>query len=250
MNTEQFKQHSQIAQVGPSPGFTGKFPATAAQWAEKYPAITAPTGIWTCQEASGNLIDQVGAVDLAPVSTPTYQNVSEADGRLAVLCDAGEAFAAASSASFDPDATTNISLWSRCFIPDNGATAAGLMGKYSTTGIVTYFFGTSGFHSGYFTDGTAVSATDTGNNAPDGAWHDVMLVVDRDQGELRTYFDARDSPGPGDISARGSAANAGFLRIGSVVGFANCTNGTMFSYFAAWAGTAITFAEFTTMRNG
>jgi hypothetical protein len=52
-------------------------PQTLAEWGNFLAAaglVNVPTGLWRCQEASGNLADSIGANPLVVTGSPTFQN--------------------------------------------------------------------------------------------------------------------------------------------------------------------------------
>lgn len=234
-------------------GFTGKFPRDAIEWGQKYPAITTPTAIYTCQESSGSLIDQVGSVDLAPLGTPTYRNAGDV-GRMAVGFDAvAEGFQAASNTSFDPDGSTSYTYYWRTYLPDNGASTMAIGGKRGGAGApghALFLLATSGNIYALLDDGPGTFAETDTPDYGDAAWHDLMMVVDRSGQLLSVFVDGTDSPSPTDITTAVSPTNTGVYSLGTMAGIANAISGQLYSYHAVWEGAALTFAEFTSIVNG
>lgn len=100
------------------------YPATGA-------AFTALTGLaldslYTFQEASGNLLDKAGAVDLSSSGTPTF--ATTVGGRTGINYDAAGDKHALST--YDPGTG---SMFAFCVCANPGATTGGVMGGYDAT---------------------------------------------------------------------------------------------------------------------
>lgn len=221
------------------------FPESLPRWIVSYPDVTAPDHIWTFQETGEPVEDQVGDKNLSDMgSSPTYGAAGEL-GRTSVETSGGGAEGVESSdANFlDVPDGTSISIWMRVFVP-SGATADPVFGKRINT---SPQFGwhcevneTGDFRvecrgavnsAGVSAQGTAVT---------DDSWHNVIVVFDGPNDEIRITSDA--GTGSVDFSAVGALDTTDLFACGPTF-FTAPAAGTRWGYGAAWVGTALLQAE-------
>jgi hypothetical protein len=177
------------------------FPTTAAGLATKLGNPSAVASyIWDCQEASGNLVDTIAGVNQVPISSPMQ-------GRTAVGIDGGTGYLGRGAVEtiYAPNefqiADSNIlkaGLTSIGYLyvfrsPRTTPSASAMVGKGSSASIhkghKLEMSGATGYLSCRIGDGTNTVAVANTSNAADGAWHAVMLVIDRTAGFVYLYCD-------------------------------------------------------------
>lgn len=101
-------------------------PRDAQEWGEFLAAnslsLAPPNALWTMQEASGNLADQIGSASLKPNGTPGYGQAVPGWSRLAIGTNDGDVGARFFN-------TTDATL------PDVGATSITVLLYYATTSV-------------------------------------------------------------------------------------------------------------------
>jgi hypothetical protein len=196
------------------------WPRTAAELAAVMGAGTWASA-WQCDEASGDLADSIGSITLTAANTPTYRNPGAIRNRLpdyAVGFDSGTGarFAAASSATYDIDGSTSLALY-LCLSPTS------LLNRYCFSkeagGSIAYGIqlepsSPAGGLYALIADGTTVATALVSANHVDGAFHDFLFCIDRTNQRLQVFSDLGNSSAV-DITAIGSLANAGVLRLGA-----------------------------------
>lgn len=232
-----------------------QFPEGSAEWTSTFPDIsgTPPDHIWTWQEASGNVIDVVGAADLVPNYTAAYQQAGETEpsaspryGIETVTTDVSERFDCNDTAVGNA-ALGSMTLLLRFKMPNNGTTDRSIFGKGTGgTSIRGYIEGTTGKICFIFNNAVTVK---TASAYDDNTYHDVMFVIDR-TGDLIHIITATE-----DVSASIAAyfdtdmTNASALRFLVSSGTTGLA-GTGISYAALWADEVKTAADMTAFRVG
>ena len=230
------------------------FPADAAEWDLYFPSIPTPAHIWTWQEASGNIIDQIGTEDLVPNFSAAYQQPGDPEPTgsprytvKTVTSNVSERFDAPTLSLGDP--ATTFSCYIRFVSPDNATTERALMGKggsntnnswrlyrESTTGkIVWRIQGNAG----------EVSYVTTANAYDDGTYHDCIFVINQTADTISLHIDSETLST--SLSGAGAVVNTAaafrFFVASGVTGLA----GTGISYAAYWPS-ARSAADLTTIR--
>lgn len=179
-----------------------------------------PNSLYAFQEASGDIIDHVGAIDFTAQGAPLQGqgaiglwDGSSYSARMATESTtnaSSDYFRAPNTAAFDYDASTSFA-WLIAF-RSPGVSSAGRILRKFLSGV------------GYEIEVSAVSLTAVIDDGPnrvsltqsaefcDGAWHYALMVVNRTTNLLHLYTDLG-SPIAVDISGVGSlscAANVGF----------------------------------------
>lgn len=100
-------------------------PASGSEWTTTMTAAALasgnPSGLWLCQEASGNLADSIGANPLVVAGSPTYANSNTGWTRKSVNITATtvQAFTLGTG-PFDASATSVAWLWYGCITATGG----------------------------------------------------------------------------------------------------------------------------------
>lgn len=192
------------------------WPLTAADMRTAMGGYGTWTSIWPCNETSGILEDVVGSVDLSPLGTPLYSQAGSPTWDKAVGFDsATDAFAAASSASYDIGTTGGLAIY-LCW------RTVGLMGSdyiltKMQTGVKYYYIaqGSSGriVFAVYDAAGIPLSAEVTPNHI-DGNFHDILAIIDRDSGNVIQLATDLGVSATTSIAGEGTLSNTGVLRLG------------------------------------
>lgn len=98
-----------VPQDGPNSWYV---PASAADFTAR--GVTAPTSLWLCQQASGNLSDSIGANTLTAAGTVLYQQALPASWTrkgVGMATGTGRRFAMASGVGPNPGTTSMLWLW-------------------------------------------------------------------------------------------------------------------------------------------
>lgn len=115
-------------------------PANATEWGLMMAAVPLvsgnPTGLWLCQETSGNLADSIGANPLVVAGTPTFRQANTGWTRLSVSITATtvQAFSLAAG-PFDPSAHSVMWMWYGCLTATPGGSRTVLTVSNGATGI-------------------------------------------------------------------------------------------------------------------
>jgi hypothetical protein len=203
-------------------------PADATEWAAFIAAnsltIAAPTNLYLCQEASGNLADSIGALTLAAANTPLYQQAVTGWTRKGVGFNGGTAqhFANTGYPAANTSSRFILMYWS-------GLTAAPLAGGTMLThGTNITAIGVSqNITTGrarYRNGATIVDTTAAVTATPIAFLHNI------DTSAARLYTNAQ------KLSPAYAAAAGTNLYIGAQSG-ASILTGTLY-YLAIWSGAA------------
>ncbi len=205
-------------------------PETAADFTAL--GIAAPSSLWLCQEASGNLSDSIGSVTLTANATPTYRNSVSGWSRYAVGSSeaANQRFRFAAG-TYTPVA--NSAAWlvyigaatpagTRVFLrPVDGAVNAAL--SYLTTGKIRLGIG------GVNADSTSTAYVSTGG----ATIHPVLYVYNRTASTVKVHTDLEEWSGTfADLTNDG---NKGFFGDGGTSPASGRVN-----LVATWHGTSAT----------
>jgi hypothetical protein len=202
-------------------------PATSAEWtafiARKGLTISAPTHLYLCQEASGNLADSIGALTLTASATPLYQQAVTGWTRKGVGFNGGTAQHFGNTGY--PNAATS-STFVMMYL--DGLTAAPLSGGTllthgtNITAIGVSQVATSG-KARYRNGGTIVDTTAAVTATPIAFLHNIATST------ARLYTNAQ------KLSPAYAAAAGTNLYVGAQSG-ASILTGTLY-YLAIWSGT-------------
>lgn len=220
-------------------------PESSAEWQAALPAVTVPTALYLCQDASTAADDSVGANDLDQVNgTPDFR-FDKRHGRWRIRMTSTERLQATSTTYMDADAATSVSLLmvaclpealtsTRCLGGKRGATGGGWNIQATTAGAVQL--------SVY--DGTSFEAPTVSSDHRE-VLTPMVGVIDRsaNTATLETSLGSASA----DISAIGSAGNATAFGLGAMPFLA--AEDTRYWYAAAWDGTALTATERSVLRD-
>lgn len=169
----------------PSDGPGGYFvPASASDFTAL--GIVPPQHLWGCQEASGNLLDLIGSVNLAPSVTPLYQQTVAGWTRKAVgTTDAtnGQRFSVAAGTGPNP---ASVSVAWILYFDDAALPAAERNFLLAGANCTLSFLPTTGRIRARIA-GAAVA--DSAQGYCDGAQHAVILIYDRTGSLTRVHTD-------------------------------------------------------------
>jgi hypothetical protein len=196
----------------PYVGDIGGWPKSAAEAASAF-GFGTWSSLWQCDEVSGTLADAIGGVTLTAASSPTYRNAGAFPGDYAVGFDStSDRFEAASSTSYDLDASTSLAVYACIKIASGsdgyfvGKVAAGaswvLRNLDPNDHILVALVG-----------GGSMSATvAVAHN--DGLYHDILMTIDRTNQRAQVFTDLGSSSAA-DITSVGSMANAQVMHLGA-----------------------------------
>jgi hypothetical protein len=159
-------------------------PSTLAQWNSfrTFHGLTmpAPSGLYLCQEAAGNLTDTIGGVTLTAQNAPLYQQAAAGWTRKGVGCTDGSSQRFTAAAGVGPNPTTTSQIWLWLAIPPGVApgSARDLCGLFGAT--PSSLRTTGALLPRYLSDGVTVD----GATAFTGAWN--MLATRYDRANSRT----------------------------------------------------------------
>lgn len=245
-----------------------QFPASAADWAAKFPTLPTPLAIWTFQESASPIDDKVGANDLVANGGATGLSYAQSGDTEPTLAPRSSlAFTVAASTEFvgcsdttygDCPAGGTRFLLVRFMSPDNGATNRSVAGKgdvisggdrwgiriQATTGLIRLAIGTA----------TAAFTLDSSSAYDDGAYHDVAFGIDPNGasaalGRLVTETEDLNGSFNGTLDTSYNTigiAPAASLRAGACIA-SNPTAGLKVSYMALFDA-VFTAAHMTTFR--
>jgi hypothetical protein len=74
-------------------------------------AVATPNSLWTFQEASGNILDKIGALNLVAGGTPNYSQAVAGYSRVAVGFDDASSDKAVAASGSGPNPTTTSQTW-------------------------------------------------------------------------------------------------------------------------------------------
>lgn len=194
------------ASIGGSTIFT---PSTAGEFTAL--GITAPSNLWLCQEASGNLADSIGALTLTANATPLYQQTVPGWTRKAVGFNETAAQRFQALAGSGPNPATQSVAWlcyfrlssmpgaaRRLLTAADGLATTGVLATLTSAGLILL---------------TCVNVGATGlYNYQDGNVHPLLLVYDRTNSLVRVYTDKEQINGTysaGAVDAQKGLAAAG-----------------------------------------
>lgn len=206
-----------------------QFPATQAE-ALTWSGVTFDS-IWMFDEASGDFIDRVGSVDLAPAGTFTREYATGYAGKVGARFTAAgtNRFAAASGTPFDLDASGSI--LGILFVEDESevtAAARNFVGKRQAGANPYWETGRHGSGTSYHPyalcrdASTTVISTITATHAGAGPFA-LVFKIDRstDTIEIKTRLGYVSS----SISAIGSLTSPTVLTVGNIAGLIGCVLG-------------------------
>lgn len=202
------------------------------------------TSIWDFEEAAGNALDHAGGNDLIPVSSPTQNQ----DGvglwigggtKKAVEFDNNtfQSMDVANNTILEAGTNSVAVLVVFCSKADNTLNA-NVIGKFNNDGYkieVRADGRLRGYCHGVGGDITLASAAGVHN---DGAWHCVLLVIDRNTQLMTVYTDCHAPLGPIDISGTGSIADTGTFAVGQIG--TGKAQSCQVAYAAVWENAAAT----------
>jgi hypothetical protein len=205
-------------------------PADSTEWddfrAAELLAIATPGHLYTCQEASGDLIDQIGAVPLADAGTPLFQQAIAGYDRDAVRMDANtDRFSSASVPS--PYATSVVMLMLVSLPAQPGANL--VIGGPHINGSATggLFVSHASANGSIFIRVNGNTATGTLDHSS--GVHPILVKYDRTNSVARVYTDLE------KISPAYQALSGAF----SVGGLGSTAGNVSFCgllYAAVWSG--------------
>jgi hypothetical protein len=196
------------------------WPETAAEMAE-VAGYGTWSSAWFCDEASGDLADAYGAVTLAAASSPVYRDAGAFPGDYAIgFNSASDRFEAASSASYDLDASTSLAVY-MCLKIASGSDGY-ILGKVAAgASWVLRNLDPNDHILVALVGGGSMSATvAVAHN--DGLYHDVLMTIDRTNQRAQVFTDLGESAAV-DISSVGSMSNAQVLHLGATATAAAAT---------------------------
>lgn len=94
-----------------------RYPATSAEWTSliacnsAISTVAVPTGLWLCQDASGNAAAAIGATALTAGTTPNYQVAISGLTRVGLQCRDNTADQFAMASGVGPNPTTTSQTW-------------------------------------------------------------------------------------------------------------------------------------------
>jgi hypothetical protein len=187
----------------------------------------SPTGShsWLCDEASGNLVDEIGGEALVPENSPLHDRraVGFFDGTdtyskaaVEVEKDTSQRVKSADMAFLDRDETESIAIAVDICIPQTAGTGLKqIVGKYNGGTGVGYTILASSAGTVVLRVEGGVTRTIALSGLSDGARHRVVMVIDRAAQELRGYDDVNGAATPVDISTVGTLSNTIDFGIGA-----------------------------------
>lgn len=229
------------------------FPTSSAQWTSAFSTVPTPHSIWTAQDVSGPLVDNINAINLFSTGTVSFRNSGDPTGRFSVGLGTSSRFALSNPLIFDIGITGSISYFVRFSMPDNAASTRSIGGKREGSGnLIGYNISlpTTGSLAGLFRSGTTtfgatniIAQDHTTNN-----YFDAMMVVDRTAGfvSIMSSLGSNSTSIATTITASFNSTNSGVFTIGTVVGVASNESGSMVSYAAVW-NTPLTYDQFLTI---
>ncbi len=230
-----------------------EFPGTSAEWASAFPGIAVPTSLWPCQDTVLPMVDTIAAKNLSSFNTSgneLVQQTGDPYGRKSILLEHIASHLRSNTTDFDLNSSTSFSAFMRFRFSTTSGAGQHLMRKKSgTSGLDGWAIQVNG--SGHMsiiidTPGAAVASATVAVNHNDGSFHDILAVIDRTASMIHIYTDLG--------SASASIAGHTTMTNGQIFGFGD-TQGTLnacargdYSYAAAWLATALTAADFDTLR--
>lgn len=220
------------------------FPSTAAGLFALVGAT--PDHIWTCQDTSGGLTDSVGSLDLTANGTAAQNRgaygIGGGDYCSRLACESfttSDYFEAADTSALNAGSTGDsvalLIVW-RAHKPP--ASSSGFVGKRGGTGTPGWQLGmlTSGAVVATVDDeiGSSLSATVSGSNGADGAWHCAIMCIKKSAKTYRVFTDMGNSSSNSYAALTGDLDTATPFRL---LGSNAVTNYTQICYAAAFTGT-------------
>lgn len=232
---------------GGAPTPQRQFPASAAEWASKFPSLPAPLAIWICQEGASPLDDKIGTKDMVQNQALLYQRSGDPEPtlspRLAIEFDTqstNEFLSVTSDTTFGdiPAGGTRFMLV-RFKCPDNGATTRALAGKGSSSTLARWvqrIQATTGVFTFGIGDGTNSQTLSSVNAYDDGLYHDVAFGIDGAGSTVKTVTESENlsaalNAGLATTIATSGLAPAAALALGAGAGLTP-VNGCQISYAA------------------
>lgn len=223
-------------------GAAGAFaPASAAEFAAL--GIAAPSNLWQCQEASGNLADSIGSLTLTANATPTYQQSITGWARKALGFNETAAQRFQVTAGSGPNVATQSVAW-LCYFLLSGTPGAQrriltAADGLATTGVLATFLTTGRIRM------ACVNVTADGTyDYRDSALHPLLLVYNRTGSLVRVFTDKEQVNGTYSAGAVDAAKGLG------AAGAGNSLPGFIAWAFAAAGATAEGYGKTTLQQLG
>jgi hypothetical protein len=223
-------------------------PSTADEWAAALPAVTAPSGLWLFDEATGDFLDRIGSNDFSVAAGAVTRGVATPFGPGITLTTASTALTVASTTFMDGGTATDVSALIVARPPAHTAVNRHLMGKRNASGA---FPGWAIYSNGNPTstaratiDGGTPSDVATVEADHGGRWSPYQLSWSWSAGlALRTGL-GEDTDGTVAVSDITATAP---LTIGD--GANDTEAGTVVAFAAAWHGYALDATERRILRD-
>jgi hypothetical protein len=207
--------------------------------------VTAPDGLWIFDEATGDFLDRIGAVDLTPSGTPVRRVAS--DGHIAVQLDNGDAAAAGSTSDLNIT-TGDMSLLLVAYVP-TPTVNRGLLGKRASNAAgYQIFLSSSNGVASFPVEDTAAASESPGATPAYDRWLTGIASWDRTADSL--YWEIGGVSDTHDTSSLGSVTNTATFSIGAGDHFgAGVDDGTLIGVLAFWDGYALDATERQILRD-
>jgi hypothetical protein len=154
-------------------------PQTAEEFTAALPAVTAPSGLWLFDEATGDFADRIGSNDFSvSAGTVTRGVVGERGRKCIELASADAALEVVSTTFMDGGTDTNLSWFVRCFHASPSSNK-GLLSKRAGSPFTGWQFllrGTNGVQ--VVVDGGTPGDIATASGDHRGLWHSVVASFD------------------------------------------------------------------------
>lgn len=207
---------------------TKRVPVNAFQWSM---LGYVPTGLWLCQEGSGNLADSIGSLTLTANGSPLYNQAVAGWTRTAAAFSqlSNQRFTAAAASGPNP-ATTSV-LWLAYFVSQTAPGGVrGMMHIGANVGI-----GMSNIGNVLRLSVVGVTADDsTTNPVADDLVHPLVLLYDRTNTRAMMYTD--EAATTGTYNSGATDGNKGIGGAGFATGATPALSGAV--YLVAFSSTA------------
>jgi hypothetical protein len=226
---------SLLADLDFSTPVTQAFPTTGAVLGQ------TATGIWDFQEASGDVLDKVGSIDLGAVGSPIQNQTavglwdgSSYTSRKAMenITQRGSNYVdAASTSTYDFDASTSFAFMVVVRAPDQ-INSARVLRKF-VGGVGYEIVLTPSAITCEIDDGVTSGTATVTEFAGDGAWHCILFIVNRTTNKMHCITDLGSTTDV-DIASVGSLSSAALFGTGS----SGATSRAQWTYMVHWQGAA------------